>query len=310
VWTSKGWLSLVLIRAGYAQRRTHPAPASLAPPDTTGTSNKGYAPDSPAFLSATFRPVAGDTFEVEQGAKNVTVRLFDVTCEGSQQADASATAARLIGEGPAWVFPCGPQPAEGKGVWPVRIWTSKGWLSDALVQAGQAKRIEDAEKPAVAAAKTGAKPAPKSEPAKRPAAEKAGPQTVEWRPVAITLTASAGKKKAAKAGKEDTGPKNYESQTFTIASGVWRLSWEAKVENPSSRISFQVFRCTAPPPNPAAKAGNKGSDKQPASQIASSFALTGAQPMRTGPGRFWIKVSGATEVTVKVEEAVLKSAEP
>lgn len=310
VWTDKGWLSQVLIRAGYAQKRAEPTPSSLSPADAAGTSNKGAAPAAPAFLAAACTPLAGNTFEIDQGGKKVNARLFDTTCEGlsdAQRSDANATASRLFAKGGVWVFPCTPI-RDAKTSVPVRIWTAEGWLSDVLVKAGQAQRGEVVEKPA-ADATAQAAPAPQPQPVRNPP-EKPPETTVDWQPISVTLakhkrSSSAGAiySRAYRAGVgdipalDDTSA-NLESNIFKITSGVWRLTWETKAEN--ARLNVTAFRCGGKPDSPS----TMGS-----SQIASYTANAGAPILRTMPGSYWIRVIGAANVTVKVEEATLKKSQ-
>ncbi|MBE3096843.1 MAG: hypothetical protein IMZ44_06885 [Planctomycetes bacterium] len=310
VWTAKGWLSQVLIRAGYAQKRTEPTPSSLSPADAAGTSNKGPAPAAPAFPAAACTPQSGDTLEIDQDGKKVNARLFEATCEGlsgTQRSDANATASRLFAKGGVWVFPCAPL-RDARTFVPVRIWTAEGWLSDVLVKAGQAQRGETVEKPAEATAQT--TPAPKPPPVKKPPEKPAEP-AIDWLPISVTLakhqrSSSAGARysRAMRVGVgdipawDDTSA-NLESNLFKISSGVWRLTWETKAEK--AHLTMTVYRCGGNSPDPASKAGS--------SQIATYSANTGSPILRTMPGSYWIRAFGAADVTVKVEEATPKKSE-
>ena len=303
VWTAKGWLSQVLIRAGYAQRRTEPALSALATPDTAGTSNKGPAPAAPAFVAPSCKPTAGDTFEIESGTRKFAARLFDAACEGvpdAQRTEAGATATRLVGSGAVWVFPCAPPPIDGKGEWPVRLWTAEGWLSDVLVRAGQAKRSEGVDKAAVASA-TKPAPAPRPEPAKQPAPKKPAEQTIEWKPVPIRLT-------VVTPPTTDTmfelsaSASHLESQVFKTTSGVWRLTWNGKPEQPNARLVVQVLRYGGNQPD--------STDKVPSSQVFYCAQPAGNQVLQTAPGNYWIKITNTTTATAKVEEAFRKESTP
>lgn len=305
VWTPKGWLSQVLVRAGYAQPRTEPALSTLSPPDAAGASNKGPAPVAPAFQTAV-KPKTGDTFDIEQGTRKHSVRLFDAACEGADQASsAPATATRLLG-GPVWVFPCASPPVDGKGDWPVRIWTVEGWLSDVLVKAGQAKHVDGSAKPATAVA---AKPetAPKPAPVK-PAVKKPPETAIEWKTISVTLSTVAPDSEDKGAGTDlgvltgNANASHLESQVFKITTGAWRVSWEMKTAVKGSRPMIQVLRC-----------GTGQTDttvKTPSTQVISSTQAVGGQVLRTAPGNYWIKVGGTTTATVKVEEATKKEVTP
>jgi endonuclease YncB( thermonuclease family) len=309
VWTPKGWLSQVLIKAGYAQHRAEPAVASLAAFDGAGTSNKGPAPEAPAFLATSAKAVTGDTFEIENGARKLKMRLFDAACEAG--GSGTETATRLLAKGPVWVFPCGQQPLDAKLDWPARVWTAEGWLSDALIKAGQAKR-QDAPEKQVAAAKPEAA-APKAVPAKH---EHPAETTIEWKQIPVTLTKSAGASSAvqnamsyANKGGGGGGYGNYaasgnsaESDVFKVSSGMWRVQWEAKLpEGRTARVTVQVLHCGVNKPDATAKT--------PSTQVFSSGDAVGGTVLRTMPGNYWIKVIGSTEVNAKVEEAVQKTAE-
>ncbi|MBE3134051.1 MAG: hypothetical protein IMZ55_11295, partial [Acidobacteria bacterium] len=131
VWTEKGWLAEVLIRAGYAVRRKPPEADALEAFDPAGTSNAGPLPAGGSYASAGCKPVDGDTYEVTQAAgKSLCVRLYDVTCQGAgdpPHTAANAAAEGCIGGAPVWVFPC--SPARSGEEPRVRLWTRKGWLA-------------------------------------------------------------------------------------------------------------------------------------------------------------------------------------
>lgn len=316
VWTSKGWLSQVLLRAGYARPQSGPANQALSPFDAAGTSNKGPPPPSPAIFT-TAKSVSGDTFEVQDGGKKFPIRLFDARLEGLEAAkanEASATAARLLGSDGAWIFPCGPQPTDGKTSWPVRIWTREGWLSDVLVKAGQAVRGGPAEKALAAkadkkpdAARKSAgedKPAPEK---KAKAEKKPAEAVVSWVPLPVKMAAMpAGQNPMVRkysrgyAGNGTGDSNDMDCEPFKIASGVWRISWEAKAADKYTRVGVQVSKCQS------ADAPNKKS----AQQVASFSSATGVQVLTTGPGAYWIKISGVSEATVKVEAMVRTTAAP
>ena len=139
VWTRKGWLAEVLIRADYAMRRGDLDPASLDPPDPTGTTTKGPPPVAPAFAATSCKPVDGEAYNVVRGGATVRVQLFDVACPDSGTSAVTVGAAETcIAGGPVWVFPCGSQKrgAATRG----RIWTAGGWVSAALLARDLAQR--------------------------------------------------------------------------------------------------------------------------------------------------------------------------
>jgi len=158
VWTKKGWLAEVLIRAGYVVRRTDLDAASLDMPDAAGMTNKGPPPGAPAFAAVSCRPVDGETYVLDRGGFTARVCLFDVTCADVGTPTAAVGAAeKCVGAGPVWVFPCGPQKrgADLRG----RIWTAGGWISAALLKQDLAKRYADPYKAPTRTASAG--PAPK-----------------------------------------------------------------------------------------------------------------------------------------------------
>lgn len=318
VWTSKGWLSQILVRAGYAQRQAGPAGQTLSPIDASGMSNTGPQPVAPAFF-APAKPIGGDALEVQQAGKAIPVHLFDATSEGTDASkgnEASATASKLLGSDGAWVFPCGPQPSDGKSVWPVRIWTREGWLSEVLIKAGQVIRASVAAPltPAAVAAKPpprAATPKPAAEkPAAAPRPEKPKPEkaVAEWQAIPVTLVQKTGESAGLKYARAMTGgmaggtgvgaSTALESEIFKVSSNVLRISWEAKPLDKNSRIAVQINRCQDQD-TPSKKAGM---------QAASFAGPTGAQGLNLAPGSYWMKATSASEVTVKLEELVRKAA--
>jgi len=159
VWTRKGWLAEVLIRADYAMRRGDLDPASLDPPDPAGTANQGPPPVAPAFAAASCKPVDGETYNVVRGGVTVRVQLFDVTCADSGTSAVTVGAAETcIAGGPVWVFPCDPQ--QRGAATRARIWTAGGWVSAALLARGLAQRHADPYKAPVQTAAVGPAPTP------------------------------------------------------------------------------------------------------------------------------------------------------
>jgi hypothetical protein len=276
VWTAKGWLSEILIKNGYAQRRAESDLAALAPPDETAASS-GPPPAAPAFGSASCTPAEAATFEVEEGGRKVCVRLFDITCEGidaSQQEQTKAIAARLAGAGGVWIFPCGSPKTGAEGDIPARIWGRGGWLSDALVKAGLAKRVAEPDK--VASAAGPGAPAKKAEPAKKPAPAKTAPAPAGWREVPIPTARSRSA--------------SCNSGNFKIETPEWRLSWNLKPWRTGSPVSINVFRI-----NEEVASGTTFT------HVASFKGLAGSQIIRAKPGTFFIQVGGSPKLDVKAE---------
>jgi len=293
VWTKKGWLSEVLIRANYALRRAGPDPASLDAPETTGTTNKGEAPGLPAFAAVSCKPVDGETYEVDRGGTPVRVRLFDVTCAAAPTAAAGA-AETCIGNGPVWVFPCGPQkPGQDlRG----RIWTSGGgWISAALLKQDLAKRYADPYKATVETASadptpgpvapTPVAPKPTPEPVTPRPRRPRGPQPIKWTPIAISAA------KVAKGGMQGA-----ETRTFTVPPpGIWRVTWTCEPPKAGFRVLLNVYRVD-----------DKWQSRVSSHHVATLKGTRGQQVLRTPPGNYWLKLSCSDDwdgITVELGEA-------
>ncbi len=289
VWTTKGWLSEVLIRADYAMRRTDLDLASLERCGTTGTATKGQVPALPAFAAASCKPVDGETYEVDRGGTAVRVRLFDVTCAGADTPTAAAGAdEKCVGSGPVWVFPCGPQ-KRGQDM-RARIWTAGGWISAALLKQDLAKRYTDPYKAEIqtASADPTSKPVPptsKPRPTSLPPRKKSkGPQPTKWTPVSIS---------AAKVRKG--GMQGAETQTFAVpAPGIWRVTWKCEPPKTGFRVLLNVYRVD-----------EKWQTRVSSHHVATLKGTTGQQVLRTPPGNYWIKLSCSDDwdgITVELGE--------
>jgi endonuclease YncB( thermonuclease family) len=290
VWTDKGWLSEVLVRAGYAARRAPPDAASLEAFDPAGTTNKAPPPPAPAFASTACKVVEGDVFEVMQGSRAQPVRLFDVTCTGVDEPPhdaAKAAAQQCLGEGMVWVFPSSP-PKPGDDL-RVRLWTSKGWLSHVLLDQKLAVAYADPLKPDTETAGPKPKPQPAKgdDPKEPPAPRKGRPSDtapkadeIKWRPISI-----------AAAKVFEGGMQGAETGTFQVPSGIWRVSWNCKPPKAGFRVLLNVYRVD-----------EKWSSRVSSHHVTTLKGESGSSVLRTGPGEYWIKLACSAEVEgIKVE---------
>lgn len=132
-------------------------------------------PAPPAFfteLISRIRGVEGAAFDVCVGGLEVIrVRLRDAECEGLDEKTrekAQWLTSELLGTEPVWIFPAGRPKDEPDGPLRVRVWTRKGWLSEALINAHLAKRctgggaslVARPEEPLIEAEKAGPPPPP------------------------------------------------------------------------------------------------------------------------------------------------------
>jgi len=274
VWTTKGWLSEVLIRADYAMRRTDLDLASLERCETTDSATKGQPPCSPAFVAASCKPVDDETYEVDRGGTAVRVRLFDVTCAGADTPTAAAGAAeKCVGGGPVWVFPCGPQ-KRGQDM-RARIWTAGGWISAALLKQDLAKRYTDPYKAQVETASADpttkpVDPKPKSRTVSpRPRTKSRDPQPLKWTPVSISAA------KVARGGMQGA-----ETRTFAVpAPGIWRVTWKCEPPKAGFRVMLNVYRVD-----------DKWQTRVSSHHVVTLKGLTGQRVLQTPPGTYWIKL--------------------
>lgn len=288
VWTSKGWLAEVLIRAGYAQRRAALDPAALEPAAAPCSPAPGCPPPcQPAFVPASCTVAEGDAFDTEHAGRKCKVQLADVTCQGleeSQREAAKAETARLLAAGPVWVLPCSVRRAAGQDEAIALVWTQGGWLSDALLKAGLAKPGQ-ADKPVPASpSASGVKPPTPGTgsgsttppaPPPRPDSPKPGDQ-VKWREVPLSKT--GGMVMSCKSGR------------FKIDVPEWRISWNLKPWRTNSPVSFSICRVD-----------DNVSSGGVSTHVASFAGQSGSTYIRAQPGTFWIQVTGSPELGVKVE---------
>jgi hypothetical protein len=289
VWTTKGWLSDILIRAGYAKRRPEADLAALTPIEKPPASAGGaLPPPAPAFAAASGTSSEGDTLEVEHGGHKLKVYLSDVTCQGLDSAKrdaAAATAARLLQAGPFWVFPCTAMKGQGPDDVRGRVWTQRGWLSSALVQEGSARRLEEGEIHAPApgaraaasgkAAAGGTGPAAANPPAARPA-PKPATAPARWREIQVPEGPAMGM--------------SCQSGRFRVEVPQWRLTWNMQPWREAMPISLSVCRVDEKVINGATS-----------THVGSFRGLTGSTIIRAAPGTFWIQVTGSGKLGVKVE---------
>jgi len=299
VWTSKGWLSEVLIRAGYARRRAgaEGIVQGLGPCAVAAASGGHPPPDAPAFAAVSCTALEGGALEADQGGRKVRVRLFDCTSadlDPAQQAAARDAAARILAEGPVWVLPCMPARPGGQGEALVRIWTRQGWLSEALLKGGLAKRCDGSAQAAQAAvarpgdsATTPKTPAP----AKGPAAKSAD---ITWREVPVTKAPYRPNMGAQLSGlfigKELT-PMSCRSLPFAITSGMCRITWNLQPWRVGSPVSTSLLRYDERYTVPTTSM-----------TVVSFKGTSGSQILRLPPGQYWFSINGSTEVSIKVEE--------
>lgn len=286
VWTAKGWLSDVLIRAGYASRRPDAGAAALTAVEKPCASTEGAPPPpAPAFAAAACTSSEGDALEVEHKGRKIKVTLADVTCQGLDSAKrdaAAATTTRLLQAGPFWVFPCQAMKGQDPNTIRGRVWTQRGWLSNALLQEGSARRMEESERhaatpaagPATSAAKTGpAVSSPRTAP-KTPAAP-SGEQT-KWREIPLTPSGATAM--------------SCQSTRFKIEVPQWRVSWNLTPWRTGSPTSITVCRVEE---NVATGGVSK--------HVGSFTGLSGNATVRAQPGTFWIQITGSGKLDVKVE---------
>jgi hypothetical protein len=274
VWTRKGWLSEVLVGAHFAKRRTDQDTGPAVPADQVPETTGDVPPFPPAFAAAVSSPTSGDTFDVTRDGKPCRIRLFDVTCQGAGDADAArAAAARLLGSGPVWIFPCTQRRVGTNEAVPVRIWTDSGWLSDALAKARLAKRVDDpgALAQADVPKPTPATPRPTSKPAYEPRVD------FVWREVPVT-------------GSPIADPYMCESNVFHVTSPVWRITWDMKPVRTGAKILVRIYSVDA-----------QWESKTSSTVIRTLEGSRGSALMQSRPGDYWIQVNQSSHINVKVE---------
>jgi len=301
VWTDKGWLGEVLIRAGYAARRRRPEPDRLGPPPKVAhATGKGGPPGGAAYQATAVKPLSGTLFEVTCRGRARTVRLFDIAPLAPKGQPEAATAEaiaeatrRCTRGGPVWVFPC--RAGRPGAVVPVRIWTAKGWLADALVARGLARRLADPLRPGAGSA-SGSDPAADPPKATTPPVREKPPATggpagtekspkVRWTPVAL---------RAARVSR-GTMP-GVESAEFEVPYGVLRITWNCRPWKAGIKVVLNLYRIDE----------SYSSRKVSSHHVATMKGDRGQRVFRVRPGRYWIKLSCSEEV----EKVQVEIAEP
>jgi endonuclease YncB( thermonuclease family) len=284
IWTKKGWLSEVLIKALLATRRPDPFDGAALPADKLHYDQPPPGPCEPAFQGVLRQMVDGNTLEVLRDGKTLKVRLFDVGCEGGSGEDAKALATKLMGTDPVWIFPSSQRRLAAGEAMPVRVWTKEGWLSQAMVKGGFAKVFPDpdktdatavAAKPDPAAAKDPKTkdPAPVKEPKHTPSSS-----NFVWREVPVSQRTS-----------KDTLLECM-SDVFKVTSPEWRIQWDMVPARNGAQIILGIYRVD-----------EKWQTQISATQIIGFTGNSGAQVIHSLPGDYWIKVTQGTKLKVKVE---------
>ncbi|MBM4019497.1 MAG: hypothetical protein FJ288_14440 [Planctomycetes bacterium] len=283
VWTSKGWLSEVLVGAGYARRVAaaarqggageaalgplQPAPSAAAPPGP------------PAFAPASCAVAEGDSFQADHAGRKVRVQLADVTCqdlESPRREAARTEAARILAAGSVWVLPCSVhRGADGDEV-RARVWTAGGWLSEALLKAGLANRSETEPRPSGSGAVAPGPALTVKPPVKPPPSKQPAPDEIKWREVSVAVGSGAAM--------------SCRSSRFKIEAPVWRISWNLKPWRAGSPVSLSVCRVD-----------ENVTTGGVSTHVASYAGVTGSTVIRAQPGTFWIQITGSPQLGVKVE---------
>ena len=281
VWTKKGWLSEVLVKALLATRRPDPFEGAAVPADKTTYDRLPPGPCEPAFQGVVRQMVDGNTLEVLRDGRTIKVRLFDVGCEGSAE-DAKSLATKLVGTDPVWIFPSSQRRLAAGEAMPVRVWTKEGWLSQAMVKGGLAKVFPDPDKTDAAPAATVAAktdPTPAAKPPKAAPAPKTTTNTqgFVWREVPVGMGTS----------KDNL---QCESAVFKVTSQEWRLTWTAPPVRAGAAVILTIYRV----------------DSQWQSKISSTVAAgftaaSGQQIIHSPPGDYWIRCTQSTKLNAKVE---------
>lgn len=290
VWTSRGWLSDLIVRAGYSRRRTDFSGISLEPASApVGASAKAPQPSAPAFASAICTAIEGDLLEVNQNGEKVRVRLFDVSCQdldASQREAARAEATRIVGAGGVWVFPCSQRRLQAE--LPVRIWTQAGWLSEGLVNARLARRLADPDKAAALASRDKTSPPPTvkdgPQPRTRPGKEpRPGEAKIIWHEIALERAT----------GGDATGltPMSWETKVFNLTTGIWRITWNLKPVRQGGHVVMNIYRVD-----------DKWEARISSTLVSSFQGPAGVEVHRSQPGRYWIRVTGSVDKNIKMEE--------
>ena len=279
VWTKKGWLSEILIKSNLAKRRSDASAATFSPPESpsAGAPADVPPPPPPAFAAPIQQIVAGDTFEVQREGKSVRLRLYDAACEAGADR-AKELAAQTLGTGPAWIFPSSQRKLDADNDLPVRLWTARGWLADVLVAASAAQRHPDPDK-ALEERLPAAPPQERVEPvsATEPKTGDSMTEKTVWHEVSVTVA------------KHSTH--TIETAVFTIPSSEWRLSWN--MGRVMKRLPVRINVLYVDPAFSEVKRSTK-----PVQGITED---RGTILLHHGPGQYYLRITGAKELNVKVE---------
>jgi len=280
VWTPKGWMGEVLVKAGYAVSRSGLDAGSLVPFGVGAAAGTGSPPSAPAFLCTSCTTADGIVYEMEGAGHRLRGRLADVAVDPSQGGAAKDVATRLLGAGPVWVFPSNAGRVGPGGEFRVRLWTREGWLSEALIKAGAAKRGTPDDKMPAAAQPTGSAPTPA---APATGATGSAPKSgsfggMSWRPIAIS--------------KSKGGTFEWQSANFKVSQPTIRLSWNLKPVRRAFSVAVSLMRLDD-------EQGPGGGSSTNACAFAGP---AGSQILHVRPGDYWIHVAGSIETNVTVEE--------
>ncbi len=277
VWTRKGWLSEVLIKAHLGLRAPSVPTASAEVGEASLFASKRTpgAPFAPAFRATLKRVLATDRYELDRNGRPMGVRLFDAEAAGT---NAEAAIRETVGDGPVWVFPSSQRSFKPDQNLPVRIWTAKGWLSDVLIARGKAKRFRDPDLAQLEVDPPKADPTP--QPTRRPPGQKYDVDWV-WEPVSVSTAKSA--------------THGCESSVFTIPAGTeWRLAWDLKRSLSAVAVIVNVLWI------------DEGlSEVSRAGKNVRTFARDrGVEVIRHRPDRacrFYVRVSGASDLNIRID---------
>ena len=277
LWTKKGWLSEIMIKSNLAKRRSDVAAVTFTPAEAPSAAAPADVPPPPppAFAAAIQQTIAGDTLEVQRKGEALRIRLYDAACAGGADR-ARELAARTLGTGPVWIFPSSQRKLDAGNDLPVRIWTARGWLADVLVAASAAQRHPDPDKALEERlVGTSGRPGPAPAPAPGPRPPRLAPKIV-WRQVTVT------------AAKSDL--LSVESTPFEIPTAKWRIAWNLKTVRKGGHVNISVFQVDP-----------EWTTAISHTSVCSFKGASGSGVVRYTPGKFWIRITGATELNVKVE---------
>jgi len=279
VWTRKGWLSDVLVRAHYAKREVTAA-EDLTPPsaDQVPAAGDDVRPCGPAFVGTRPRALTADVLEVMRDGKFRQVRLCDVAAandSGEPDPELQKKVAACLGSGPVWVFPDTSVRVKTGEAMPGRVWTARGeWLSDRLVKEGLATQVVEADdtapEPPTNDSATTNDPPPKPTSLVKP--------KYVWREVPVEE-------------EELENALMCGSKAFKITSPVWRLSWDMKSVRRGASVFVNLFRVD-----------DQWEVRQSSTVLCGMKGSRGSKILHTGPGQYWVQVTNSVHLNIKVEE--------